>query len=95
MGLTNSKVLALGAALFSANAAADLAGYSFADSIVDPTSVVKASEFPAIGSADVNLNEQFRQSCLAVGALSAVVAAGLGVACFDELRMPKREGSIG
>lgn len=93
MSLTNSKALALGAALFSANAAADLAGYAFADSVVDPTTVIKANEYPVIGDSDVNVNKQFKDSCLAVGALSALLATGLGAACFDGLKMPKRESA--
>ena len=92
MGFMNSKTLALGAALFSANAAADLAGYTFADSLIDPTTEVKAREYPVIGSADVNLNDQFTNSCLAMGALSALVATGLGAACLDGLKVPKQGG---
>lgn len=93
MSLMNSKSLALGSALFFANAAADLAGYVFADSIVDPTSEVKADEYPVIGESDVNINKQFKNSCVTVGALSALLATGLGAACFDGLTTPKRETS--
>jgi hypothetical protein len=86
----NSKILALGTLLFSANAAADLAGHTFADSLIDPTTEVKSSEYPIVGKSDINVSDQFRNSCLAMGALSALVATGLGAAYLDGLKVPKQ-----
>ena len=90
MSSMNSKILALGTVLFSTSAAADLAGYTFADSLVDPTTEVKSSEYPVVGKSDINVNNQFQNSCLAMGALSALVATGLGAAYLDGLKVPKQ-----
>jgi hypothetical protein len=35
----------------------------------------------------VNVNDQFQNSCIAMGALSALVATGFGTAFFDGLKL--------